>query len=180
VSTPPPDRPDRPRFGEYSDQRPNYGTQAPLGHDVPEQRPVPQAPPPISHRSHNLGAIAAIVGLVVFVAAPVVMAFIGVGFAPTFSELSKSGAALDPNSLTAAEMSQVSGWSYGFLAVLLAGTVLGLWALVQGIVAISRNRGRGFGILAIVFAVLAPFASIIAFSAAAASALPPGTFITST
>ena len=36
------------------------------------------------------------------------------------------------------------------------GTLLGTWALVQGMVALSRRRGRGYGIAAVVVAVLAP------------------------
>lgn len=38
------------------------------------------------------------------------------------------------------------------------GTVLGVWAIVQGIVAAVRNRGRGAGIAAIVIGVLGVFA----------------------
>lgn len=36
------------------------------------------------------------------------------------------------------------------------GTALGVWALVQGIVAIVRDRGRGWGIAAVVTAALGP------------------------
>jgi hypothetical protein len=39
-----------------------------------------------------------------------------------------------------------------------AGTILGIWAIVQGIVAIVRNRGRGWGIAAIVVAAIGPIA----------------------
>ena len=39
-----------------------------------------------------------------------------------------------------------------------AGTMLGIWALVQGTVAIIRNRGRGWGIAAVVIAVIGPIA----------------------
>ena len=38
------------------------------------------------------------------------------------------------------------------------GTVLGIWAFVQGIVAIARDRGRGWGVAAVVIAVLGPIA----------------------
>jgi hypothetical protein len=37
-----------------------------------------------------------------------------------------------------------------------AGTVLGVWALVQGIVAIVRRAGRGWAIAAVVCAALGP------------------------
>ena len=39
-----------------------------------------------------------------------------------------------------------------------AGTVLGIWALIQGIVAIATRRGRGQGIAAVVIAALGPIA----------------------
>lgn len=39
-----------------------------------------------------------------------------------------------------------------------AGTALGLWALVQGIVAIVTARGRGAGIAAVIIAALGPIA----------------------
>jgi outer membrane lipoprotein SlyB len=38
------------------------------------------------------------------------------------------------------------------------GTILGIWALVQGIVAIVKNRGRGWGIAAVIVAVIGPIA----------------------
>jgi hypothetical protein len=38
------------------------------------------------------------------------------------------------------------------------GTALGVWALVQGIIAIVRDRGRGPGIGAVICAVAAPIA----------------------
>ncbi|WJL96014.1 hypothetical protein QSU92_02045 [Microbacterium sp. ET2] len=57
-----------------------------------------------------------------------------------------------------------------------AGTVLGLWAIVQGIIAIARRAGRGWGIAAVVVAALGPVvfgltlqAVIVAGLAAAAS-----------
>lgn len=57
-----------------------------------------------------------------------------------------------------------------------AGTALGIWAIVQGIVAIARRAGRGWGIAAVVVAALGPIifgltlqALIVAGLAAAAS-----------
>jgi hypothetical protein len=37
-----------------------------------------------------------------------------------------------------------------------AGTAIGIWALVQGIVAIATRRGRGAGIAAVVIAAVGP------------------------
>jgi hypothetical protein len=41
------------------------------------------------------------------------------------------------------------------------GTIFGIWALVQGIIATAQNRGRRFGIVAIVLAGAAPLVSLI-------------------
>jgi len=44
-------------------------------------------------------------------------------------------------------------------------TLLGTWALVQGIVAIAKRRGRGMGIAAVIIAAIGPFAfGIIAWT----------------
>lgn len=53
------------------------------------------------------------------------------------------------------------------------GTGVGLWALIQGVVATATNRGRRFGIVAIVFAGLAPGLSLVVFFIATAANLPP-------
>lgn len=47
---------------------------------------------------------------------------------------------------------------------ILLGTVFGIWALVQGIVAAATNRGRKFGVVAIVVAGAAPLLSLIMWS----------------
>ena len=46
-------------------------------------------------------------------------------------------------------MGEVSFW---------VGTAIGVWALVQGIIAIVKGRGRGAGIAAVVIAALGPIA----------------------
>jgi hypothetical protein len=48
---------------------------------------------------------------------------------------------------------------------ILLGTVFGTWALVQGIVATATNKGRRYGIIAIVLAVAAPIVSVIVWLA---------------
>ncbi len=47
---------------------------------------------------------------------------------------------------------------------ILAGTVLGLWAIVQGIIAIVTKRGRAFGVIALIVAVVAPIVLYIVFA----------------
>ncbi len=54
--------------------------------------------------------------------------------------------------------------------VALIAAVLGLWAFIQGIVAAVSGRGRGWGIFAIVLAVVATIATIGAYFVVAAAA----------
>jgi len=42
------------------------------------------------------------------------------------------------------------------------GTLFGVWALVQGIVAIAKKRGRGAGIAAVVLSAIGPFGFAVA------------------
>lgn len=44
---------------------------------------------------------------------------------------------------------------------ILLGSVFGIWALVQGIIATATNRGRKFGVVAIVLSGAAPILSVI-------------------
>lgn len=52
---------------------------------------------------------------------------------------------------------------------LFGGSAVGLWAFVQGIVAVSKNRGRKAGVAALTLAAIAPIlllaASLISYSA---------------
>jgi hypothetical protein len=67
----------------------------------------------------------------------------------------------------------VNGLAIAMLLHVLLGTGIGLWALIQGIVATATQRGRRFGVVAIVAAGLAPGLSIVAFFVATALNLPP-------
>ncbi len=51
---------------------------------------------------------------------------------------------------------------FGFQAFL--GTVFGTWAVVQGIVAAAKNRGRNFGVVAIVVGASAPIVGVIVWT----------------
>jgi hypothetical protein len=44
---------------------------------------------------------------------------------------------------------------------ILLGSVFGIWALAQGIIATATNRGRKFGVVAIVLSGAAPILSVI-------------------
>jgi hypothetical protein len=53
-------------------------------------------------------------------------------------------------------LTPVRGWVLLGELAFWAGTILGIWAIVQGIVAIVKNRGRGWGIAAVVVAAIGP------------------------
>jgi hypothetical protein len=57
------------------------------------------------------------------------------------------------------------------------GTVVGLWALVQGVVAIATARGRGAGIAAVVIAALGPVAFALVVQALLTAGLTAGSGI---
>jgi hypothetical protein len=54
----------------------------------------------------------------------------------------------------------------------LLGTVLGVWALTQGIVAVATARGRAFGVVALVAAFLAPGVSLVVYLTTALANAP--------
>lgn len=58
------------------------------------------------------------------------------------------------------------------------GTILGIWALVQGIIAIVKQRGRGFGIAAVVVACLGPVIFGLVVQAFLTAGLAAGTGLT--
>ena len=64
--------------------------------------------------------------------------------------------------------SAMAGLGTGFV-LMLVGSVFGLWAIVQGIVAIVAKRGRLWGVLAIVLAVLAAVVAGAVYIGVAAS-----------
>lgn len=108
---------------------------------------------PPARRSPTLGIVAVIVSglaaLTVVVAA--IAAFqIGLG----------SGAeiAMRPNAATwdMSLLTPVREWVLAGEMSFWIGTALGLWALVQGIVAIVTRRGRPAGIVAVIVAIIAP------------------------
>jgi hypothetical protein len=124
----------------------------PAGAPVPPPGYVlaPVAPPV---RSKRLGLIAFIVAISLFVATIVVSVIIGIGAVP-FTVQTGGGFHyfLDASSTNPAEAALgVASLVQGFL-----GSALGVWAFVQGIVAVATRRGRAFGVAAIVFATLGP------------------------
>ena len=121
-------------------------------------------------RTPRLGLVAMIAALAVFVVSLVLAGTLGAAAGP-YSTRNGGGFSFqfnvgDPNPV-------INALAISMLLHVALGTGVGLWALIQGIVATATSRGRRFGIVAIVFAALAPGLSLIVFFIAAASNLPP-------
>jgi hypothetical protein len=108
-----------------------------------------------------LGLVAFIAGLVVLILSPIASVAIGLIVGP--SEIPGGGFAA--NFAAGDNPNNPANLTGGLLVIaqLLVGSGLGIWALVQGIIAVRSRRGRIWGILAIVFAGVAPILSIIVF-----------------
>ncbi|GAB6857010.1 hypothetical protein [Microbacterium xylanilyticum] len=105
-----------------------------------------------------IGRVALILALVATVLLTVLNAVLawqigyGAGSGTTLPELEKQLAAEDLSAFT--PVRELVLW-WEITAWVASG--LGIWALVQGIVAIARRRGRGSGIAAVIIAALGPF-----------------------
>ncbi len=127
----------------------------------------PTTPTPHPAKSKALGKVAFFLGLAVFVVSLVVSALNGVAAAP-FADTSNgvnystNFASSDPAEVAVAVVT---------MAHILIGTLLGITALVLGIVAAVSNRGHGFGVAGAVLAFLAPGLSLGLFFGVLASSV---------
>jgi hypothetical protein len=132
--------------------------------EAPQSSPsvarVPGDPTVGAPRSRRLGAVAAAVGITVFVVSIIAAVFMGIAAAP-YAVVGPSGFNVNLRAGTGDPI-QDQLTVLALLHVVL-GTALGVWAMAQGIVAIATKRGRGFGIVALIFAFLAPGLSLIAY-----------------
>ncbi|MBS1699609.1 MAG: hypothetical protein JST25_14545 [Actinobacteria bacterium] len=146
----------------------------------PSAQPVPQAPPgafagpaggyaapyPAAAPAAGgaaLGRIALILALLATVVLTVVGTVLaaqighGAGSGVSITDLERQFAAEDLSAFTPVRQIvlwwEITAW---------AASALGIWALVQGIVAIARRRGRGSGIAAVIIAALGPFVFFLA------------------
>ncbi len=134
-----------------------YGYAAPQGYPVPAQGYGPYAaPPPVAKApgAPGLGIMALAFAVLAAIGATIVGSIaaynIGLGMTQQFAS--------DPANIDFdwSILTPVRDWVLIGEVAFWGGTVLGIWALVQGIVAIVKPRGRGWGIAAVVIAVLGP------------------------
>lgn len=136
------------------------------------------APAPTSSRSPRLGVVALTLALLAVIGGTIVSATTAfaaaMGAMTRAVEVSPSGLEDLSSDQLLALLSPVRGlvlWAeIGFWAA----TVIGIWALVQGIVAIWARRGRGPGIGAVVVAALGPVLYFLIVGAATISGVAAG------
>jgi hypothetical protein len=114
----------------------------------------------VQQRSSTLGVIALVASLAATVLTPIVAIIAAVSI----------GAGLGGQTLLSDEwtsgdlsiLSPVREWVLVGELAFWAGTLLGIWAIVQGIVAIVRRAGRAQGIVAVVLAAVGPVVFAVA------------------
>jgi hypothetical protein len=119
-------------------------------------------------RRHGLGLFALVLAGLVIVGTIVASILIGTAGGQFATDSTADG--FDYNLAGSgpgvAAVATATVWQY------VLGTAFGVWAIVQGIVAIAKNRGRLFGVLAILVAASGPLVSIIVTVIAASQHLP--------
>lgn len=175
----------RPSYGEYAPP-PAGPAVAPTSHVSDSPRPNAESTPfAASHYSpsdpafHNppparpkgLGVAALVVAMVGLVFSVALSIFSGLAFAPLATQALTPGGTLDPNAL---DPNDPAVGTFGMLGIFFffGGSVLGIWALVQGILATVKKRGRGFGITAIALAAATPVICFVLFYVVAFASAP--------
>lgn len=129
-------------------------TAGPYGYAYPQGGYAPPAPP--VKRSGLLGAVALVLALAALIVPSIVGSIagyeIGTQLGSVDPELLDRLSNSDDLRVLAPVREQVLWAEIAFWS----GTAVGLWALIQGIIAIATRRGRGTAIAAVIVAVLAP------------------------
>ncbi|MDN3497354.1 hypothetical protein QL996_15550 [Planococcus sp. APC 4015] len=131
--------------------------------------PVRPAPTPPERRPATLGIVALVMSLVAAIAAPIVAGVagyaVGTGVGGTVS-LDTFTSRFDLSFLA-----PVREWVLVGEIAFWIGTVLGVWALAQGVIAIIRDAGRPQGIAAVAIAAAGPVLFGVALQAALTAGL---------
>ncbi|PZO59181.1 MAG: hypothetical protein DI639_09960 [Leifsonia xyli] len=180
-----------PRYGEQQEQygqqpsgTPNWGGEQQHGQQQYGQQPYAAAPASSGSpawqsyeepkaKKKTLGVVAFVVGLAALVVGVIGGYLFGQAFGGSEAfrdSMENSGATPSDSQIT--ELMTSSAAVTGSLMFYL-GTALGLWAIVQGIIAAVTKRGRAWGVVAIILAVVAviAFGIAIGFAAVAASGM---------
>jgi len=169
-TTPPPEPYNPPPATRADAAAAQAGYPASPGYQPPTA--APQKP------SNRLGLIAFAVALAAIIIGSI-LAFIGGMQSGALVQYATTGPdgtpQIDPSNLSAGEQQAAATAGLLTVAGFLVFGVLGLWGFIQGIVATAKNRGRGFGIAALVLAVLGGVVVAVVFGAGAAAGAAPYT-----
>jgi hypothetical protein len=135
----------------------------PTDHTAPAHAaPAPYsaaAPTPAPAKPKTLGTVAFVLALAVFVISLAVSVLNGMAAAPFADTRGGLSYSTDLSSSDPAEVAV----GIASMAHILIGSLLGITALVLGIIAAASNRGRALGIVGAVLAFLAPGLSLAVF-----------------
>ncbi|MFJ3379102.1 DUF4064 domain-containing protein [Curtobacterium sp. NPDC090217] len=189
--------PQQPQYGQqqYGQQQPQYGQQQYGQQQYDQQQGAPTwggqqhaAAAPASAgapgwqsyeepkaKKKTVGVIAFVLGLVALVVGVITGYLFGTAIvhSSAFDQLLQNGGSTTPDPSQFQDMENDPALA-GAGVLFLLGTVIGLWALVQGIIAIATKRGRGWGVFAVVLAIVAVIAVLVTYAAVAAVAVSNG------
>ncbi|MBO9046265.1 DUF4064 domain-containing protein [Curtobacterium flaccumfaciens pv. flaccumfaciens] len=162
---------DQQRHDQHHDQQPYAAAPAHAGapawqsHDEPKPK-----------KKKTVGIIAFVLGLLALVLGVVGGYIMGsaISNSGVLDQITQNGSTnLTPEQMQSEVMSDpdVRSQLVGGIAVIGIAAFLGLWALVQGIIAAVAKRGRVWGILAIILAVVATIATFVTYAGVAAAAV---------
>lgn len=173
---------EQPRYGEQAPQQhdgqPQYGQQQYGQQHQPAQQPYAQQPyagAPAWQAHDDARPKKKTVGRIALVVAFIALVLGVIGGYVLGNALGSSGVmgGLLDGSTTGADQQQLQDEIANNPAVesqlatggilMGVGTLFGLWAIVQGIVAIATKRGRGWGVFALVLAVVAAIVAFVVY-----------------
>ena len=129
------------------------------------------AAPPAAPRPRTMGAVSMGIALGVFVLSLAASAYIGMSAGALTHSIASSPTTGSPR-LSTAQLTAFGPIGVVMFAQMIFGTVLGILALVLGIVAVATRRGRAFGVVGIAVAAAAPVVSFIVYSVTIAASVP--------
>ena len=132
---------------------------------VPASSDETTSPP----QSRKLGVVALVIALIVAVISLTVAILTGITLGP-LADPGSTGFSLPLN--PSAEDPVVAQAALLFILNLVFGSIAGTWAMIQGLVAAVKKRGRLWGVLAMIIAAGAPVVSLIVFAIASAVTTP--------
>ena len=126
-------------------------------------------------KKKTVGIIAFFVGVVALVLGVVAGVLLGngLGNSQALQDYAANGGAGDPQELQRQLMQDPAAMSSLGTGVVVfgIGSLFGLWAIVQGIIAIATKRGRVWGVLAVVLALVAAVVAIALYASAIAGSV---------